>query len=290
MSMPEDRLNDDFFDLDPADQLDEYGDPVNPTEPEPATEPTEPVVEPTEPTESVVEPEPEPEPTPEPEPEPAKPTQSAEDNARFAEQRRQRQAEERAQELARQMLQQSPEYQLAQQLQQMAGGADTRQILEYYRQQALEQQAKAQNVPVEVLQRIQMAEQQSMTLQQQLQQMEFNAWYSQQEAAKHEVLRKYPMLNDEDVTNSLSYMLTELGTTRMPLEQAVLAMHGPKITESLREAVRQEVLAEMSGRKPSPLPPQGGRSENNATVLSEDERAMARALGISEKDYAANKL
>ena len=129
-----------------------------------------------------------------------------------------------------------------------------------------------------------------MALQQQLQQAQFDAWFNQQEVAKHDILREYPMLTEDDVSASLDYMLNELQTTKMPLKQAVLAQHGAKILEAQREAARQEVLAEMSGRKPSPLPPQGGKgADNSGSVLTDAERKMAAMLGVSEKDYAKYK-
>lgn len=293
--MPEDFLS--SLAQESADfPMDEYGDPVESASEEPVhSEPT-PVEEPSqgtpEPTAIEPEPEPEPEPAPVQSPEttePQKPVQTAEDNARFAEQRRQQQLEERAKQLAQQQLQQSPEYQLAQLVQQQTG-LPLDQAITQIRQAALQRQAEAQGVPVEVLQRIQDAETQTQTLQQQLQQVQFNSWMQRIETEKASLKSKYSFLEDADLDSARDHMLTVMKNPEVPLEQALMAVHGQKIVDHYREQARQEALAEISGRKPSPLPPQGGKPETPTAIeLTDEEKAMARAFGMKESDYAAFK-
>lgn len=289
--MPEDFLSSLSQSSDDADfQIDEYGDPIQSTEPE--TPISEPAPEP-----EVNEPEPtvEPEPTPEPEPapvapsEPQKPVQTPEDNARFAEQRRQQQLEERARQLAEERLKQSPEYQLAELVKQQTG-LPLDQALKQIQQAALQRQAEAQGVPVEVLQRIQEAENRAQTVEQQLQQVQFNAWMQRIEAERSSLKAKYGFLEDADLDTAREHMLTVMRNPEIPLEQALMATHGQKIVDHYREQARQEALAEISGRKPSPLSPQGVRQDSpNAVELTDDEKYFARQFGLKESDYATNK-
>lgn len=289
--MPEDFLSQFTQGEDSADfAMDEYGEPIEstgPTEPEPTSvepEPTEPEVH-TEP-----EPTPEPAPVQTPQtPEPQKPVQSAEDNARFAEQRRQQQLEERAKQLAQEQLKQSPEYQLAELVRQQTG-LPIDQALAQIKQAALQRQAEAQGVPVEVLQRIQDAETRAQTVEQQLQQVQFQSWMNRIDAEKASLKSKYGFLEDADLDAARDHMLTVMRNPEVPLEQALMAVHGQKIVDHYREQARQDALAELSGRKPSPLPPQGGKPEaSNSVELTDDEKFFARLAGIKLEDYAANK-
>ena len=93
------------------------------------------------------------------------------------------------------------------------------------------------------------------------------------------------MLTDEDMYDAKVYLLQTIRNPNMPLEQAVFALHGAKITNSYRSNVRNEVLAEVSGRKKGALPPQSTGKASTAKSLTPDEMSAAKALGISIDDY-----
>lgn len=224
-----------------------------------------------------------------PETEENKPVQTPEQNAYYAELRRQQQAAERAQREFEQQLQQRPEYQMAKMLEEMYGmPAD--QLMEQLKQAQLEKEAQEKGVPVEYLRQIQDMQMQQQELQNQLERMKFDNWYKRMEQESQQLLEEYKMLNYDDINAAMSFSLQRFGISDMPLSQAVFALHGDKIVAELKKQARQEALAEQSGRKRSALPPQGVTKQGTQPVLSEDERRVAKMMGISEEDYLKYKL
>lgn len=284
MPPEEDQMPEDFSSVFPTDNTDEYGDPL-PQEPTPTPEPEpEPTPEP--------QPEPEPQPTPtpepEPEPEPQKPVQTSEQNAKFAEQRRQQQVEERAKQLAEERWKQSPEYLLAQE---MAGtyGLTAEQALQQVREQKLKQEAEQKNIPIEFLRQRQEQDARYAGLQKEMQQLKSNAWAQRIGLEREQVKQQFAFLTDDDMQGAINYMLYELKNPDVPFQQVVYAVHGQKIMDGLRESARQEALAELGGRKPSPIPPQGSTIKEDKVILTDEEKYVAKALGVSNDDYAKNK-
>lgn len=254
--MPEDGDDD----VDEPEQTEE-------TDPEPETEP-----------EQEQEQETEPEQEPEQEPEPEKP-HLTEENARFAEQRRQQQIEKRVQE----QMQSSPEYQLAQQLAKMSG-KPVDALLNELQEAYIAEQAKTQNVPVEVIRKQQELEAQLAKLQQENNMSQFMNWKSRVDAEAKAIQSEFPMLVEADIMEAQNYLLQVVRNPDMPLEQAVHAVHGKKIADYLKEKARTDALAEISGRKKSAVPPQGSKTVENEALTSE-ERYIAKSLGMSEEEY-----
>lgn len=216
-----------------------------------------------------------------------KKVQTPDENAKFAEQRRQQQLEQRVQQELERLKQEAPEFKMAQTLSQMYG-KPVDQIFAELQQAALQKQAQEQGVPVEVLKQIQDTTSRSAQLEQQLNQMRFDSWKNRVDSEATTLQSKYPMLSQDDMNQSQEYLLDTLRNPDFPLERAVFALHGEKIATGLREIAKQEALAEISGRGKSPLPPQGGKPSPTDT-LTEQERYAAQAMGVSEEDYLKYK-
>lgn len=216
--------------------------------------------------------------------------QTPEENAFYAEQRRQRQEAERQAELDRQFQerqQQSPEFQIAQALAAQYG-MPVEQMLQQLQESQLEQQAQTQGVPVEFLKQQQEAQNQVKSLEEKVRQMEFDSWMAKQEAEAVKIKADYPFLTDQDINEARHFMLNDLQTTSMPLSQAVVAKHQDKIMSHLKEQAKQEALAEISGRKSNGLTPNVSQSSPESQ-LTQEERHMAKMLGVSEADYLKYK-
>lgn len=225
----------------------------------------------------------------EPDEEPAK-IQTPEENAFYAEQRRQQQELQRQREFEEQFVQkanETPEFKVAQLLASQYG-VPVEQMLQQLEESALEQQAQQQGVPVEFLKQQQETQRQMETLQNQIKQMEFETWLAKQESEAAQIKKDYPFLTDAEIDEARHFMLNDLQTTKMPLSQAVFAKHQTKITSHLREQAKQEALAEISGRKPNGTAPNVSQSSPESQLTLE-ERAMAKNLGISEADYLKYK-
>lgn len=280
-----------LFDVD--DPVDDFGEPIpddskQEQEPEPEQK-LEPEQKPEPESESEQKPEPEIKQEDKPQqdqPKPEKRVQTPEENARFAEMRRQRQAEERAKEL----LKQTPEYQLAQLLAQQYG-MTPEQLLAKVQEAVLQRQAQQMGVPIEVLKQIEEERRARQELEKRLVQTEFQNWYSQKQAEMAQLKSKFSgVLTDEDLQSALMYQLETLKNPNLPLEQVVYAVHGGKITEHLRKIAKQEALAEISGRKQGPLPLQSAKSAPADYGLTEEEKYVARKLGLTEAEYAKFKV
>lgn len=279
-----------LFDVD--DPVDDFGEPIpdddkQEQEQEPESEQTPEPEQKPEP-ESEQEPEPEVDQEDKPQqdqPKPEKRVQTPEENARFAEMRRQKQAEERAKEL----LKQTPEYQLAQFLAQQYGMTPD-QLLAKVQEAVLQRQAQQMGVPIEVLKQIEEERRARQELEQRLAQTEFQSWYSQKQAEMAQLKSRFSgVLTDEDLQSAVMYQLETLKNPDLPLEQVVYAVHGGKIAEHLRKIAKQEALAEISGRKQGPLPPQSAKSAPADYGLTEEEKYVARKLGLTEAEYAKFK-
>ena len=227
-------------------------------------------------------PAPDPEPTPDPEEEKKK-QQTAEENARFAEDRRQRQLQaelDKAKES-------DPAFQLAKELSDLYG-VPTDQLLQQIRNQKLADESKKTGVPVEHLKRQQEQEDRTKQLETKLAEMEFKGWSNRMDTEGEKIKAEYPMLTDTEITQARLHMLQGLQRTDMALEEVVFALHGKKIASSLKELAKQEALAEVSGRTKGPLPPSGGKPSTTPN-LTDEEKYVAKLMGMSEADYLKYK-
>ncbi len=220
-----------------------------------------------------------------------KKVQTPEENAFYAEKRRQQQALEKQQELdrlAQERLKQSPEYQVAQMLAAQYG-LTPEQMQQQLQQVQLQKEAEKQGVPVEFLKQREEDLNRIRQMEEKLKRTEFENWYGKQQQEASRLQEQYKgVITEAEINESLSFMLNDLKTTNIPLEQVVRMKHGAKIEQHLINMAKQEALAEISGRKPSPLAPQGVKSAQ-ADVLTPEERHVAQMMGISEKDYLKYK-
>lgn len=214
--------------------------------------------------------------------------QSREENARFAAERRQREMEERVQAELDKVRNESPEFQLAKQLSEMYGQSPEL-ILQQMREEALKQQSEKTGVPIEVLKEQQVQSQRVQALEQELNQMRFQNWQNQINSDTARLKEQYKMLSDADFDAATNYILNVARNVNLPLEDAVYAVHGKKIIESLSNAKVQEDLAKQSGRvKKTPPSPNNGKPSKVAELTAE-ERYIAKQMGISEEDYLKYK-
>jgi len=207
--------------------------------------------------------------------------QSREENARFAEQRRQQQLEQTVQD----RLRQSKEYQTSKLLAEMYGVPESELYDKLY-EAKLAQEAKKQNVPVEFVRERDELRKQQEELQEQIQNIKFQQWQARIDGEKAELKRQFNNLTDTDLDDAAFYMLDTLGRTDLPLQQAVFALHGHKLLGTLKEVAKNEALAEVSGRKKSPLPAGVGKAPDSAPSLTNEERYIAKKLGLTDKEYS----
>ena len=210
-----------------------------------------------------------------------KPVQSPEENARFAEQRRQRQLQ--------QMLENMPEYQLAKQLSDLYG-LTPEQLLEKVKEEQIRKQAKEQNVPVEFLREQMRIKEENMRTHQELMELKVKLWKSEMDRQSADIKKQYPVLSDEDIQQARLYILETLRNPDIPLEQAVFALHGKKIAESIKNLSKQDALAEVSGRKRNSVVNTPTGKSNKAVVLTDEERYFAKQFGMTEEEYAKYKV
>jgi hypothetical protein len=215
-------------------------------------------------------------------------TQTPEQNAYYAEQRRQSIVEQRVQQELERLKQQAPEFQMAQMLSQMYG-VPVDQLHQQLQEAALQKRAEEQGVPVEIMRQLNAYEQQQFQLQEQLNQMQFESWKNKVDTEGNSMLQQYPMLNEQDILEAQYYLLDTLQNPEIPLQNAVFALHGDKIASSLKELAKQEALAEISGRKKGGLPPQSMKTNSDENYLTAEERYVAKMMGISEADYIKHK-
>lgn len=209
--------------------------------------------------------------------------QTSEQNAYYAEQRRQNLVEQRVQQELQRLRQEAPEFQMATMLSEMYG-MPVDQLYGQLQEMKLQKQAEERGVPIEVLRQINAYEQQQMQLQEQLHSLQFQSWQNRVTAEANQLVTQYPMLTSDDIEQAKFYLLETLRNPEIPLQNAVFALHGDKIANNLKNLAKQEALAEISGRKKGGLPPQSMKVQDDS-ALSEEERYIARNMGLSESEY-----
>lgn len=227
--------------------------------------------------------------------EPDKKVQTPEENAKFAEQRRQQQVEKRVQDELAKIKQTDPAFKIAQMMEKMYG-LPMDQIQVKIEEAMIAEEAKLRNVPVEqvqqehVQQRVVENTQTAFTqTQEDLNIAQFQLWNHRVDAEAVPLKQALSMLNDDDFTVAKEYMLTVMRNPDASLESAVYAVHGAKITQSIREIAKNDALAEVSGRTANSLPPTGGKPPV-ATTLTDDEKYAAKHIfKMSEEEYAKYK-
>lgn len=206
--------------------------------------------------------------------------QTKEQNSYYAERRRQEQIDKAVQE----KLRQTREFQTTQLLSEMYGVPQD-QLYDQLYEAKLSREAQEQNVPVEYLKEREQLRQQQQSLQEQLHSMMFQQWQGRVETEKAQLKSQFNMLTDDDLETAAYYMLNDLKRTDLPLENAVFALHGAKILGGLKNTAKNEALAEVSGRKKSPLPVKGGKTQTDSVSLSDEERYVAKKFGLTDKEY-----
>lgn len=222
--------------------------------------------------------------------EPVKKTQTPEENAKFAEERRQRQAELRTkieQETLDRLKESDPAYKTARLLEELYG-MPIDQVHERINQSRIAKMAEEQNVPVERIQAEEAQKEQNAQTQLELAKLQFERWQERVGTESESIKKEYPNLSDEDLTQARDYMLNTLKNPNIPLSQVVHALHGQKITDHIRQAAKQEALAEFGGRAQAPLPPQGGKPPASVAITDE-ERYIMKQMNISEQDWIKYK-
>lgn len=213
---------------------------------------------------------------------PEKPFKTPE-NAANAERRRQ--AEQRKLEQYRA---QTPEYQIINTLA-AARGVTPEQMLQEVQDAALRQQAEQQGVPLEFARQQKAVEDRMRELENQVALREYQDWENRITNEAQSLQQAFPFLTEEDITESKDLLLNKWRNVEAPLEQAVFALHGRKIAERQLEISRNETLAEVSGRKSqSGVPLRAGKA-SNTPVLTDEEKYVAKQMGISEEAYLKNK-
>lgn len=217
--------------------------------------------------------------------------QTSDENARFAEMRRQQQIEKRVQEELQKRMQESPEAKLAKQLSEMYG-QPPEIIMAQLKEAQLQREATQKQVPVELLRQQQVEReriaQQQTQQQAQLQDLQFQLWQNRVNTEKASLLADQTykgVLTDADVDQAIEHMLTTLQNPNLPLDQVVMALHGKKITNAIREQAKNDALAEVSGRAKNPVAPSGGGKTANAPIATEDEIYVAKKMGIPIEEY-----
>jgi hypothetical protein len=211
--------------------------------------------------------------------------QSKEENARFAKERREKEYQARLQAEIAELKAESPEFKLAQQLSDMTG-KPVDQIMTEMRESALQKEAQEAKVPVEVLRKQREAEEKANELERQINTIRFEQWQSKIKADGEALQKEYSFLTQEDLDSAKSYILNTAKNVDMPLEDAVYAIHGKKIIQNLAKGKVQDELATQSGRKKkTPLAPNTGKAPKSPVSLTADEKAIARAFGMTEEEY-----
>jgi hypothetical protein len=217
-----------------------------------------------------------------------KKVQTPEENAKFAEQRRAQQVERRVQEELAKLQSTNPAFKLAQTLEKLYG-VPVDQIQAKIEEGMIAEEAKQRNVsPEQVRQERNEVAARTQT-QAELSIAQFQLWNHRIDAEAIPLKQNLPMITDEDVMSAKAYMIDVLKNPNLPLEQAIYAVHGSKITQSLQSMAKNDALAEVSGRAANSLPPSGGKGAQ-PTILTDEEKWVAKNIfKMSEEDYAKYK-
>jgi hypothetical protein len=216
--------------------------------------------------------------------------QTKADNAKFAKERREREAKERADAEIERLKTESPEFQLAKMLSDTYGKpAD--EIMAEMREAQLQKEAQDAKIPVDILRKQRDSDDRANNLEQEIAMLKFQNWQTNIKADGQRLMSEYKMLTQEDMDKAQDYILTVAKNVEMPLEDAVYALHGKKIVESLAKGKVQDELATQSGRKKkTPLAPNNGKPPKASASLSADEKAIAKAFGMSNDEYQKYKI
>lgn len=256
--------------------LDEYGDPITSAEPEDEEEDETVDVEDEDEDEEEEE-----ESEPEVKPEPDKPAEKVDKNAAFAQRRRDQEAAVQAKIDAAKTS--TLEYQLATRIANMYG-VSVEDLQKQLDEADLKKRAETEGIPIEVAQRLHKSEQAQSELQNQLVQMQFATWKNRVQAEQTALHKDLPMLTDADMESAQTYLLTVLRNPEASLESAVYALHGKKIIDHERKQSKTEAIAEVTNRKKG-APPASGAKPSAKSVLTDDEKAIAKAFGMSDSEY-----
>lgn len=231
----------------------------------------------------------------EPEVKPEKKVQTPEENAQFAEQRRNQQVEKRVQDELTKLKQNDPAFKIAQMMEKMYG-LPMDQIQTRIEQAMIEEEAKVRNVPVAVVQtehdQQRVAETAQLTQTQTAEELtmaQFQLWNYRVDAEAVPLKQELSMLTDDDLLVAKQYMLDVLKNPNVPLEQAVYAVHGAKIKTAIQNIAKQDALAEVSGRTANSLPPTGGKQQAAVTLTDDEKWAAKHVFKMSEEEYAKYK-
>lgn len=199
---------------------------------------------------------------------------------------------EREERIANQKLEEfkrtSKEFELVNTLAQM-NGLSVDEMIAQLREQQIEQTAKTEGISVEAAKKQFKQSQEVEELKNTVGKLQYDAWSSQLSTQAEQLKSKYPTLTDNDIAEAKNYILHTVGNVNVTLQQAVYALHGEKLVESATKAKVQEDLAKRSGRS-SKTPPSPNNSQLADQVeLTNAEKAMIKKLGLSEKDFLANK-
>lgn len=215
--------------------------------------------------------------------------QSKEENARFAAQRRQEELDRKVQEKLDEMKNADPNFLLAKQISELYGDTPEN-ILAQMKEAQLQKQAEETKVPVEILRERQQERERLQTLENEINTLRYESWKSKIEAEGQSLRKEYTMLTENEIDEAVGYILNTAKNVDMPLEQAVYALHGKKIIEAKANAKVQDNLANQSGRsKKTPPSPSNGKASNTHDQLTDQEKFIAKQLGISFDDYLKNK-
>jgi hypothetical protein len=208
-------------------------------------------------------------------------------NAEMAARRREQELQERVQAEIERLREEAPEFRLARQLSEQTGQTPEA-IIEQMKEEALKAEAQQRNVPVELLRERQQYMDNQKRLEEELNQLKYQTWQNSIMADSSRVKSEYTMLDDKDIDVAVDYILNVAKNVNVPLEQAIFAVHGKKIIDGFKKNSEQEVLAKEAGRKKRSLPPQGGKPSPVAS-LTDDEKYVARQMGMSEEEYLKYK-
>lgn len=213
--------------------------------------------------------------------------QTPEQNRLFAERRRQQELEKRVQEELDKRLQELPEVKAARLLKE-SYGIDADQLIADIENKRLQEEADRTGIPYEVIKRQADADRRSAELERQVAEMQYQLWEKQVQSDAMELQKQYPMLTEDDLEQSVDYILSTLQNTEVPLKQAVMALHADKILNSMRDQARNEILAEKSGRK-APLAPSNRKTNTDTKILTAEEEYIAKQFGMTADEYIKYK-
>lgn len=155
-------------------------------------------------------------------------------------------------------------------------GITPEQVIQEFERKQLEEQAKQQNVPVEVMQKLQTLEQENKTVKQSLFADRFNREVEETKA-------KYN-LTDEEVQATVEFMDKHKFPLDFPFETAYIAANHEKLVEEAKNKAIQEQLEEKKKRQNSSAVPHtdtGGSQNNNPHELSDEEyESIKKELGL----------